>query len=214
MNSVAPTSSTIVSATCNVTRTLPNDQRRSIAPLACPVSARTERGVSCVARSTDTSEQMSTVSSVSASVNSVTRQLGLTSSTIGSARVVIIAMSARAVQEPATIETAPANTAHTSDSVKNCRSRRLRPAPMASRIASSRWRPTARASSRLAAVAHATAKSSPTSASNSHNGSANCSLTRENPVSPDSSVNGRDRNLARRSSVGVVVTSSTAVRIC
>ena len=130
------------------------------------------------------SPHKNTAVTASAVVNASVRPFGATSIGIGAASLDASTSSTRLPHQARNNPSAPPRLASSALSVRNCLINRPRPAPIASRIATSRWRAVARASSRHETFAHAMSRTTPTTPARIRNGSAKRSRNPGNPWLP------------------------------
>ena len=166
-NNPAPTSSNNESATCTITNAL----RRSRRANRCEKSLfKADTTSGRVALRAGTMPQINPVSRETAKENPSNRASGVRCRSSGNVPVGSRLNSTRTLQYAKTRPASPPITARITASVTNCEMRRQRPAPIATRIAISFRRDTARASSRLATFAHAISKTNPTTAPSTASG--------------------------------------------
>ena len=162
-NSPAPISSTSDSATWVTISTFASGLRLATAAIPLPSLSEGLRSTR-VARRAGAMPNSSAVPSESRSVNASTRASGATFSGKRSGPAETIARSASLAQDANITPSAPPSRASSRLSVSICRINRVRPAPSANRTAISLWRVVARASRRLAMLAQAMSRTSPTTA--------------------------------------------------
>jgi hypothetical protein len=168
----APKSRTSESDTWPTTSSLPRRSRAGPALVARLLSLRTAFGATPLARSAGSNPKRIAVKLVTAAVNPSTRWSSPMSSATVAFAVERNCTSSRLPHHANSTPSAPPSPASSRLSVSNWRTRRDRPAPIARRTDSSRCRAAARASSRLATLAHAISSTSPTTAESSQSVSA------------------------------------------
>ena len=160
-NRPAPASSNSASAICPLTRTGSQRDRRRVARTPVP---SVDSGPAAVACSAGTTANRTAVASATSVVNARTRGLGATSMSMGRLLVDIRVTRARLAADARPTASVAAASASTSPSISSCRTTRPRLAPSASRSAISCRRAVARASRRLATLAHVISSTTPTTA--------------------------------------------------
>ena len=177
MKSPAVASRTSESATCATTSAWPTMRRWRVG-VAAPASRSVAMGDPVNANHAGASPNSRPARTESAAVNSSTRPSGPSSrSRRGAGPTMRIVMMIRAsIPAPKWARPMPSSPPiadSSSDSLSIWRTRRKRPAPRDTRMAISRWRTEARASSRLAMFAHAISRSVPTAAMSARRGREN-----------------------------------------
>lgn len=179
VKSAATTSSSRQHAICTATSVLPTSRpRRPPSPTAPRPSCLSASATATrVPRNAGNTPQPRPVNADTNNENPSTRQSRLvlrSSGTDDEPTLTISASSASRAQTANVMPTSPPATASTRLSASNWRTRRIRRAPIDWRIAISRERPAARASSRPATLPHAMARRTPTIASRIRNPRVRC----------------------------------------